>query len=498
MAQEPHAAGLPGRRGPNRRHRGALLLAGVVLGNPSRGNARRRLDTDFVSRPVRQQRHGRRLPDWGRHGSRTGRAGHRLRIFVGNTEDSLHPASRPPHHPGGTRGCLSSLVGDLDPHHLCSRGRIQRRRRVVPGPRGHVAGSGRHRQGHCRDLARPGRERFARHGAWSPVQAVGGRARRGPDLRDVAPDRPHQIHHDPQWRCVQVDRRLVRWPERDSTAEHIHIASIRTLDSAGYRRRASRARAGGIPRLLHHCRRGAAAAEGRHIANFPPSTGLRGRPWSWINGRPRLVDGLLVAITLVPALIGTIVSEYFRVSTPLFIAALVLAFFKSVPLWWRRRQPVAVLVIVAGALLAGEVLGLQQTASDGAITLAAYAVWVYGSSTARLWVVAIAALGTVVVFITALTGISPRRESLLTLGPPVLVAWVIGDYIRGRRAFFTELITRHRRESEALRRQAVEDERLRIARELHDVVAHNVSLMAIQPGAARVAGTADGETQHAL
>ncbi len=205
-----------------------------------------------------------------------------------------------------------------------------------------------------------------------------------------------------------------------------------------------------------------------------------------------------MAITLVPALIGTIAVDYFHVSTPLFIAALVLVLFKSVPLWWRRTQPVAVLVIVTAALLAGELLGLAQVASDGAVILAAYAVSVYGSSTARLWVVGLAALETVVVFITAITGITPRRESLLTLGPPVLVAWVIGDYIRGRRAFFTELITRHRRESEASRRQAVEDERLRIARELHDVVAHNVSLMAIQAGAARVAGNMDGAGQKAL
>jgi signal transduction histidine kinase len=205
-----------------------------------------------------------------------------------------------------------------------------------------------------------------------------------------------------------------------------------------------------------------------------------------------------VAITLVPALIATIVIESSSVSTPLFIAALVLVFFKSVPLWWRRRRPVAVLVIVVVALLVGELLGLTQIASDGAVIFAAYAVSVYGRPTARLWVVALAALGTVVVFITALTGISPRRESLLTLGPPVLVAWVIGDYIRGRRAFFTELITRHRRESEELRRQAVEDERLRIARELHDVVAHNVSVMAIQAGAARVAGNSDGAGAKAL
>jgi hypothetical protein len=164
-----------------------------------------------------------------------------------------------------------------------------------------------------------------------------------------------------------------------------------------------------------------------------------------------------VAVTLAPALIGTIAVERSRVSTPLFIAALALAFSQSVPLWWRRRQPVAALAIVTGALLAGELLGLAQTASGGAVILATYAVSVYGSSTARLWVVALAALETVLVFITAITGITPRRESLLTLGPPVLVAWVIGDYMRGRRAFFAELITRHRRESEASRRQAVED-----------------------------------------
>ena len=206
-----------------------------------------------------------------------------------------------------------------------------------------------------------------------------------------------------------------------------------------------------------------------------------------------------MAITLVPGLVGTLVVDLVRVSTPLFIAGLALVLLKSVPLWWRRRQPVAVLAIVAAAMVAGEVLGLSQPASDGAVIFAVYAVSVYGGSRARLGVVVLAALLTLAAFIiTAFSGIANHRESLLTLGPPALVAWIVGDYIRGRRVFFSELITRHRRESEASRRAAVEEERLRIARELHDVVAHNVSVMAIQAGAARVSGSSSREALQSI
>lgn len=226
---------------------------------------------------------------------------------------------------------------------------------------------------------------------------------------------------------------------------------------------------------------------------------LRGRPWSWITGRPRLVDGFLVAITLVPGLIVAFAVDRVRVSAPLFIAGVALAVFKSVPLWWRRRRPVAVLALVGGALVAGELLGLSQTASDGSVIFAVYAVSVYGGSRARLWVVGLAALLTVAAFIiTALAGTANHRESLLTLGPPALVAWVLGDYIRGRREFMVDLISRHRRESEESRRIAVEEERLRIARELHDVVAHNVSVMAIQAGAARVSGSSSPQALQSI
>ncbi len=66
------------------------------------------------------------------------------------------------------------------------------------------------------------------------------------------------------------------------------------------------------------------------------------------------------------------------------------------------------------------------------------------------------------------------------------IAWVLGDNIRTRRAYLAELearAARLEREREERDERAVAEERTRIARELHDVIAHNVSVMVVQASA---------------
>ncbi|MER5300272.1 sensor histidine kinase [Streptomyces lasiicapitis] len=85
---------------------------------------------------------------------------------------------------------------------------------------------------------------------------------------------------------------------------------------------------------------------------------------------------------------------------------------------------------------------------------------------------------------------------------PFALAWVLGDSIRTRRAYLAQLEERADRlekEREAQSKVAVAAERARIARELHDVVAHNVSVMVVQAdGAAYVLDAAPDQAKQAL
>jgi signal transduction histidine kinase len=209
----------------------------------------------------------------------------------------------------------------------------------------------------------------------------------------------------------------------------------------------------------------------------------RGRLHPWV------VDGLLAGLLAILAVAGLVVSPpQPQFQDPDALAGLV-SLGQTLPLALRRWRAGTVLVVVwlstAGYLLLG--YPPNTTALLGAM-VATYSVAAYGAGRAPL-AGALFIAGVIAVLAAATAG-SDADATLTDLAAAVLVfltAWVLGDRMRTRRAYTAALEERARgleQEREAQAKAAVRDERTRIARELHDVVAHNVSVMVVQATAA--------------
>ena len=174
----------------------------------------------------------------------------------------------------------------------------------------------------------------------------------------------------------------------------------------------------------------------------------------------------------------------------------------SLALVARRRHPVGVLVVMIGAavlpaLAYGTSQGLGQALP---FTVAMYTVGAH--CTRRTSVRCLVALLVVVAVQQALDPSYEKATDPLGAMPflvlLVLLPWVSGMYIRTRRLYVAELRERADRaeaEREARARAAVADEQRRIARELHDAVAHAMSVMVIQAEAAEE--MLDGDPERA-
>jgi signal transduction histidine kinase len=173
----------------------------------------------------------------------------------------------------------------------------------------------------------------------------------------------------------------------------------------------------------------------------------------------------------------------------LIVPALALTIAHSGVLAWRRRWPEAVLGVQGATAFAFVLAGWPAVGLGPAVVAGVHGL---GSvrDRRRAVPVLLAAIASMAVVVT----ISDARADTVIANSVVLgVAWWIGD--RNRRT--QERALEAERNSDARARRAVAEERLRIARELHDIVAHALSVIAVQAGTGRVVLDRDPETTRA-
>ena len=214
---------------------------------------------------------------------------------------------------------------------------------------------------------------------------------------------------------------------------------------------------------------------------------------------PFVVDALLAAGLAVVGELEVLASASFPGADG---AAAIAVPAITLPLAWRRRRPVAAFAVVYGAYAVQAIAGghaEQSIAVSIALLVSIYSLAAH-SADGRI-VVAGLPVGQGIAWLgLALEGGRGPGDyafSVLLGGG----AWLGGYAMRSRRLVAAQLENRAERaeaQSTAERERAVAEERARIARELHDVLAHTMSVVVVQAGAARQLVRAEPERSEQL
>jgi signal transduction histidine kinase len=198
-------------------------------------------------------------------------------------------------------------------------------------------------------------------------------------------------------------------------------------------------------------------------------------------GRLRRVPPLVVDAGIAVIFVVLVAAEAVRQPMPdgrtsVFV---VLTLVMAVCLAVRRRWPLAAYAIGTAALVVESFLHVATEFTPLATLVGAYSVGLYASRARARWGLLIVVAG-VVGFFAGTPGLGQTNPVQLAY---VLLIWLGGwgfGYARARRVEDGERVRR------ALEREVIAEERVRMSRELHDVVGHTVNLLVVQAGAARM------------
>lgn len=228
------------------------------------------------------------------------------------------------------------------------------------------------------------------------------------------------------------------------------------------------------------------------------------RLYAWLQRHPTLVDGVMAAglVFFGTASVGsarTGSNAVLAVATNLTI---------GLPLLLRRRFPTSAFCAVVAVGAVQVLFTRWPSPADLAVPMILYSLAAYRARRLSLPGLVLCMAGAVVA-LQRWDHLGGKDQSWTQIAflygvlcAPLIIAWVLGDSMRYRRAYYLDLEDKARRLERERDQQAqigAAGERARIARELHDVVAHNVSVMVVQAeGATYAFDTSPETTRRAL
>jgi signal transduction histidine kinase len=206
------------------------------------------------------------------------------------------------------------------------------------------------------------------------------------------------------------------------------------------------------------------------------------RAWRLVERHPYATDSA-IALVLAGFVLSDVLGsgDYYTASKAIYVPA---ALLMTLPLAWRRKAPLPVAAIVMGALIVESLTVGSAPTPDSQLVGWLLAIYTVAAHCDRVAALAGGAMALAAGLIWM--GIDDFLFPVVVFGG----AWLAGRLVRQRDVHAQVAEERSAalaREREANARAASAEERARIARELHDVLSHSVSVMVVQAGAERMA-----------